>query len=69
MLSYPHWKELFQLSVIDFSVIMFSVTILSLSVQLNVLVDSESREDYRTIHFGMFLKVVGTCIQLAAVAE
>lgn len=47
---------------------MFSVTILSFSVQLNVLLDSESREDYKTIHFGLFLKVVGTWIQLTAVA-
>lgn len=29
---YLHWKELFQFAVIDFSVIMFSVTIMSFSV-------------------------------------
>lgn len=55
--------------MIDFSVTMFSVTIPSLSVQLNVLLDSESREGCRTIHFGIFLKVEGARIQLAAVAE
>jgi len=55
--------------VIDFSVVIFSIIILSFSVQLNVLLDSESREYYRTIHFGMFLKVMGTCTQLAPVAE
>lgn len=44
---YPHWKELFQFSVIDFSVTMFSVTVPSLSVQLNVLLDSEPREGCR----------------------
>lgn len=47
---------------------MFSVTILSFSVQLNVLLDSECKDDYKTIHFGLFLKVVGTWIQFTAVA-
>lgn len=55
--------------MIDFSVMMFSITILSFSVQLNVLLDSETGEVYRTIHFDMFLKIVGTWIQLAAVVQ
>lgn len=66
---YLHWKEQFQFSVIDFSVMMFSITILSFSVQLNVFLDSETGEVYRTIHFDMFLKIVGTWIQLAAVVQ